>query len=143
MAALVDLWFTDNKNKRIYNCSTCRKNPNVALQRKCDEPGFENLKKPRAVDSLGVELTFCPGKATWYAEISDAFEQCRVALESGILPKEGALEDQDELFCEVFYTFVERWRTRQYKLLWNDVGEFVEAIFKSFSGKGGRGKTRG
>lgn len=92
---------------------------------------------------MGVPLTFCPGKATWYEDIAIVFEQCRVALESGILPKEGALEDQDELFCSVFYTFVERWRHRQYRLLWKDIGEFAEEIFKAISKGTGKGRGSG
>lgn len=104
--------------------------------RRCQEPGFEALShRPRWVDAEGPKYNFCPGKATWYEEIAILFEQCRVALETGILPKAGALEDQDELFNEVFYTFVERWRTRQYRLLWKDISEMAEAILKAFSGK--------
>jgi len=75
---------------------------------------------------------YCP-------EISILFTQCRIALESGIMPKEGSLEQQDELFTEVFYSFVDRWKQRQYALIWKDVSDFtgkvLEAIGKMFGGK--------
>lgn len=135
IAALVDLWFADNKTKPIYNCSLCQKNPETAKARRCQEPGFTQLeKRPRTIDDFSLKYEFCPGKATWYEEIAQLFQQCRVALETGILPKAGALEDQDELFTDVFYTFVERWRSRQYTLMRKDTADMAEVFVKSFSG---------
>lgn len=132
----MDLWFAESKVKSHFNCDNCLKNPRTAKTRRCQEPGFEELeKKPMGVDRDSVKYTFCPGKATWYEEIAILFQQCRIALETGILPKKGSLEDQDELFTEVLYTFVERWRSRQYRLVWKDVTEMGEAVFKAFSGK--------
>jgi hypothetical protein len=132
--ALVDLYYADEKVRKLHTCSVCRLNPSNAKQRRCEEPGFQNLKKPRKLDDGSFEYSFCPGKATWYDEIQDLFEQCRVAFETGILPSEGSLQDQDEMFLDAFYIFVEHWTARRYTRIWKDVREFtkgiLEAIFK-------------
>lgn len=60
--------------------------------------------------------------------MAQVFEQCRVAVETGILPRQGSLEDQDELFVEVFPTFVERWRARSYVRVWDDVRAFAKVL---------------
>lgn len=67
--------------------------------------------------------------------ILEAAEQCRVALETGILPRRGALEDQDDLFCEVFPVFVERWRARSYDAVWRDVRDYVKIVLEAVLGK--------
>lgn len=92
------------------------------------------LQKPQAVDASGLPFSFCPGKATWYPGVVQAFGACRIALETGILPEAGSLADQDQLFVDVFPTFVERWKSRTYEKVWNDVRKFtksvLEAVFK-------------
>lgn len=107
--------------------------------RKCQEPGFSNLKKPWRIDDYSLSYTFCPGKATWFEEILSLFRQCRVAMETGIMPKEGSFEDQDTLFCDVFPAFVERWKDRFYAMVWRDVRKFTQQVLQSiFSGKKGK-----
>lgn len=117
----------------MYNCEICLKNPAIAKERRCQEPGFDNLRKPRRVDDYSQEYSFCPGKATWFEEIAVVFEQCRIAFETGIMPTKGALDDQAELFTECFPTFVFRWKDRTYNRVWADVQSFtkimLEAIF--------------
>lgn len=95
------------------------------------------------MDDYSTEIFFCPGKATWYPEIAELFERCRVALETGHLPKLGVLDDQDSTFVEVFPFFIERWRHRQYYRVWQDVAEFTPSVLmaigkmigKMFGGK--------
>lgn len=91
--------------------------------------------KPRKIDDNSLQYSFCPGKATWYEEIAELFEQCRVALETGILPNSGSLDEQDELFVEVFPYFVQRWKERQYYRLWSDVRTYVGGLIEGLLGK--------
>lgn len=137
---MVDLWFADSKNKNAYNCTLCVKNPATAKERKCQSPGFQNLKNPRRVDESGLEFYFCPGKATWYEEISDLFKQCRVAMETGILPEKGSFEQQSEMFVDVFPDFVQRWKERNYNRIWQDTREFTKVVLESIFGKNKGGK---
>lgn len=134
---MIDLYFADEKTIKQYSCSTCPEAQQK--QRRCKDDGFNNLAKPKSIDDAGLKLTFCPGKATWYPEIVEAFAQCFIAYKSGILPKPGGIEDQSPIFSEVFYTFVERYEARRYVKVWKDVGEFahsvLEAIAKMFGGK--------
>jgi len=107
----------------------------VKTSRRCEEKGFKNLSKPMKVAPLGDSYDFCPGKATWYPEIAELFQSCRVALETGILPKAGSLEDQDESFAEVFPLFIEKWKDATYRMIWSDVSEFTEKVLTSIFGK--------
>lgn len=122
----------------MYTCSLCLPNPANAKQRKCQEPGFDNLKKPRKMDDFSLEYSFCPGKATWYSEIIGMFEKCRVTFETGLLPREGSFEEQDEMFTDVFYAFVERWSSRRYNRIWMDVREYTKVVLESVFGKKGK-----
>jgi hypothetical protein len=140
------LWFADDAAKKAYDCRLCLKNPSVAKERRCQEPGYQNLKKPRRVDARGLEFPFCPGKATWAEDTLALFEQCRIALETGIMPKEGSLEDQPAEFVDAFPLFVQRWRDRNYGRIWSDVQEFTSKVLEAVLGKkkggsaGGRSK---
>ena len=110
---------------------------------RCAEPSF-NVIKPVAVDDDGVLLPFCAGKATWYPEMLAVFEDCRTALETGILPREGSLDEQEAVFVEVFPAFIERWRERSYERFWGDVRSLVQALLGAFgAGKGGGAGKRG
>jgi hypothetical protein len=131
MSALIDLWFATDSEKKLYRCSLCLKNPVVAKRNKCQEPGFENLKIPKKIESSGESYSFCPGKATWYPEISEVFEQCRVAMDTGIMPKQGSLEDQDEMFFECFPMFVTKWKDRTYQKIWADVQSFTKTVLEA------------
>ncbi len=93
-----------------------------------------NLKRVMSVDAAGLKYGFCPGKATWYVDIYNLYYQCRIALETGILPHEGSLQDQDETFCEVFPLFVDRWKERTYGRVWEDTRQYVEAVLKAVLG---------
>ena len=110
---------------------------------KCEEPGFVNVPEPVlkrlekngqtghwAVDDYSRKYLFCPGKATWYPDIAELFEQCRIAIETGHLPRAGALEDQPDLFVEVYPDFVERWKSRQYYRTWRDVVDFTPKVLE-------------
>jgi hypothetical protein len=134
--ALVDLYFAEEKIRKQHTCKLCLLNPSNATKRNCQEPGFNNLKKARKIDNTSLEYAFCPGKATWFEEIQQVFEQCRVAFETGLLPKEGSLEDQDEMFAEVFYSFVEHWTAKRYASIWGDIREYTKVILKSIFGDG-------
>jgi hypothetical protein len=89
-----------------------------------------------------IPLNFCPAKATWYPEIAELFNQSRVALETGILPREGSFCDQDELFYEVFPFFVERWKEKTYGRMWEDIQDFTLTVVKGIFG-GKKGGTSG
>lgn len=133
MAALVDLYFAEERDKKRFRCSGCK----AQKDRRCGERGFENLsRKPMKVGEGSLAYPFCPGKATWYAEITELFEPCRVALETGIMPKRGSMEDQPELFVTVFPVFLERWRDRHYQRVWQDVWHAVKTVLNSVFGKG-------
>lgn len=106
---------------------------------RCAEQSFDVLQRPVSVDEVGVKLSFCPGKATWYPEMGRLFRDCRVALETGILPREGTLEDQDASFSEVFPIFIERWRERTYHRIWGDVKTFTTSVLEAVLGKKGGG----
>ena len=77
------------------------------------------------------EYSFCPGKATWYVEVAELFEQCRVAMVTGIMPRGPRMDDQDALFAEAFPVFIERWTERNYQRVWADVGEFTNSVLKA------------
>lgn len=132
IAALIDLRFASPAAAAKFTCSRCPEG--VQKSRRCHDPSFEVMKRI-SVDEYGAELTFCPGKATWYEEIRDVYQDCRVALETGILPKEGSLESQDELFAHCFPTFVERWRDRNYEHVWKDVRAFAKNVLEAVLGK--------
>lgn len=108
---------------------------------RCAEPSFRVLDRPVRIDDAGQGYLFCPGKATWFPEISRLAEDCHIALETGILPKEGSLQDQDYVFVEVFPTFIERWRERTYHEVWTDVRSFSKSILEALFGKGGGGRA--
>jgi len=58
-------------------------------------------------------------------------------METGVLPRHGGLQMQSEAFCECFYFFVDRYRTRHYQRMWRDGGELagkvLEGMGKMFS----------
>lgn len=87
------------------------------------------------VDDEGLGFKFCPGKATWYEEVHDLYGACRVALEAGILPRDGSLEEQEATFVDVFPAFVDRWRERNYDRVWRDVKDFTRDVLKQVLGK--------
>jgi hypothetical protein len=106
--------------------------------RRCEEPSFDVIKGGFRVDECSLSYKFCPGKARWFEEIGVLFEQCRIALETGIMPREGSFEDQDELFCAVFHGFVHRWKERVYARIWRDVQEFTKKVLESIFSKKGK-----
>ena len=134
----MDLWHADDKLKRSYDCGVCARNPATAKERKCQSPGFDNLRKPRKVDDFGLAFSFCPGKATWYPEIAELFLQCRVTLETGILPEGGSFAEQSESFVEVFPDFVLRWKERTYNRIWQDTRDFTKSVLESIFGNKGK-----
>jgi hypothetical protein len=150
---LVDLWWTDAKTQKGFQCSKCPEQKKRKMR--CGEPGFVNVPEPVLkrlsangqhgywpVDDYSRKYMFCPGKATWFPEMAELFEQCRVAIETGHLPRPGALEDQNEMFVDVFPDFVERWQSRRYYRTWSDVVDYtpkvLEAIGKMISSMFGK-----
>jgi len=125
----VDLHFAEAKDKKIHDCAVCPAAQKA--QRKCGEPGFENSKTARfRVDERGQKFTFCPGKATWYADIVKTYQECSLAFHTGILPREGHFSDQSELFVECYQAFVESYTERRYGRVWQDVSTFAEGVLK-------------
>jgi hypothetical protein len=92
------------------------------------------------VDDFSLSYSFCPGKATWYEDIAEVFDQCRIALETGILPSKGSLNDQSEMFCEAFPIFLARWKERQYNRIWTDVRDYTKQVLEALFPKGKKGK---
>jgi len=125
----VDLRFASAKDRKQYLCKTC--NQAQKKVRRCAEPGFKNLKKPKKVDGYGLEYSFCAGKAMWYPEIATLFEELQVAYFTGLLPEPGTVKDQDEVFAEVFPSFVDRWQHRSYYRVWSDVDEYAPKVFEA------------
>ena len=124
--ALVDLWFASAKIKKEHSCSSC---PKVQQDKRgCHKPEFNNYKSPKKLDKFSLEYYFCPGKAIRSALAAKLFQECRVALETGILPNRGCFLDQNEYFVEVFPSFVERWKTRQYNQIWIDISEILPKV---------------
>ncbi len=125
--------FAKAEDQRQFDCATCK--ATTKKKNRCADPGFNNLPgKGMKVDPSGLSFNFCPGKATWYPEAGELFRACLVTQATGILPRRGSLEDQDELFVAVLPAFIERWAQRQYQRVWNDVSEFVTAVLKSVLG---------
>ena len=107
--------------------------------RKCQEPGLENLKAPMSVTKGGEKYTFCPGKATWHEGILELYDQCVVATETGILPIEGGLLDQEATFYGVFPFFIDQVREKRYARTWSDVADFTNEILKTIRKMFGKG----
>jgi hypothetical protein len=129
--ALTDLNFTGPKDRKAFTCQKCP----VRLQRKCEAPGFDNLKSPLGTDANSLKYPFCPAKATWYPEIMELWESCRVAYHTGIMPKNGGLEEQPDLFTQVFPAFVDRYKERTYARIWTDVQEYTGQVLTAVLGK--------
>lgn len=135
----MDLYFADAKARKNFDCVLCRKDrPFRAKKLKCEESGFNNCR-PMAVDTEGVKRPFCPGKSKWYPELQRTFDECLVALETGVMPKPGGIEDQDELFGECFSSFIKAYNWRRYNKVWKDVTEYgtkiLEVVRKWLGGK--------
>lgn len=132
MTALVDLHFMDPTQRRTkYSCAKCP--VSLKKQRKCEDPGFSNLKNPVAPDDHSLKYSFCVAKATWFPRAARLYDQCRVACETGIMPKGTSLDEQEYLFTDVFPAFVERWKTRTYYRTWNDVFDFAPEVLKAIA----------
>jgi len=133
--ALIDLRFADDQSSKAHDCSRCHEA--TKQQRKCFKHGFDNLKKPRKMNKESLALTFCHGKATWFEEPAKIFKECYIAMQTGILPKSGSLEDQSDIFCHVFFDFVDYYKQKEKKNTWDFVIEIVqnslEALAKMFS----------
>lgn len=107
---------------------------------KCALDDFDVLTKPVEIEKGWGGYTFCPGKATWFEHAGKIYEDCRIALETGILPREGSLEDQDTDFTDVFPGFVTHWRDRQYERIWDDIRSFTRSTLEAVLGKKGNTK---
>jgi len=131
---LIDLHFAEEADRAKFQCSTCP--IKTQTDRRCHNEGFENWKHPKFKIGSGKNVyRFCPGKATWFDEIADVYEQCFVTMHTGLLPRAGALEDQDDTFVEVLPSFLERWKARHYGSVWSDVTSYVSALIKAFTKK--------
>jgi hypothetical protein len=126
---LVDIYFADGKDLKQFNCDQCSEI--VKRQRKCLHDGFDNSKILKQTDIYGLKVPFCPGKATWFEAARKLFDDCRVAMLTGLLPRAGGLEDQDAKFADVFPFFIERWQYRQKIKLWSDINDFTGRIFEA------------
>lgn len=109
--------------------------------RKCNKNDGSTNIKTHAKGGISVNkknpnstiYPYCPAKATWYPQIIDLFNHCRVTTQTGILPKEGGLEDQDEIFADVFPMFSDMWKALTYQNIWKDVQEYGDSILKIFT----------
>jgi hypothetical protein len=101
--------------------------------------GFTNMRLGKSMGPNALSLTFCPAKAAWYPEVIELYDECMVAYKTGLLPRDGGLENQTVMFNEVFGFFVTYYDRRRYAQVWADVGDFTgkvfEAISKMFGGK--------
>lgn len=52
-------------------------------------------------------------------------------METGILPKAGSFEDQDEIFTDCLPVFVQKWKDRQYNRIWLDVHEHTQKVLEA------------
>lgn len=118
-----------------YTCSKCVLKPSTAVERRCGVDSYDVIK-PRQIDLQSAKYTFCPGKATWFEPIVDVYQECRVALETGILPDKGSIKDQDALFVDVFPFFVQRWTDRRYARIWKDTYDLALAVTGGSNAKG-------
>jgi hypothetical protein len=123
------MYFAESKQLKQFNCDQC--SDIVKRQRNCQEDGFENLKILKQTDEHGIKVNFCPGKATWFESMLRLFNDCKVAIHTGLLPKSGGLENQSALFTDTFSFFVERWVYRSKIRLWTDIHEFTGKVFES------------
>lgn len=128
----MELHFADAATKKKFDCFKCAQQK----ARKCEEPGFQNFKKGGlSITKGGPQYPFCPGKArkeTWALEL---FDLCRLAVQTGIMPNAGGLDDQDALFAEVFPVFAANWKEYTYRDIWKDVAKFTADTLKAVLGK--------
>lgn len=126
---MIDLRFSTHDVLKTVDCQKC---PEVVKrQRKCKEDGFNNIPRGRQIDPSSLKLTFCHGKATWYNEIADLFSDCLMSLETGVLPKPGSIEDQDEIFAENFSWFVNYFRLKENSAMWRGSYELAGNVLES------------
>lgn len=136
---MVDLYCTDAKNKKIHDCSICPESQKRV--RKCQQIKLNVFPKEKySVDNISdYKYRFCPGRATWYEKTVETFRQCLFAYQTGILPREGSLQNQDEFFGAAYPIFVEYYTRKKYRTVWRDVSDFTNEIFKTigkmFGGK--------
>ena len=127
--------FADESALKAHNCNKCHEL--TKKQRNCMDDGFNNLKRERKMSKESLSLSFCHAKALWYDTPSRLFESCYVAMETGILPKSGGLEDQDDIFVECFSFFVDYYKSKEKRRNWTDIVELVkislESLAKMFS----------
>ena len=89
------------------------------------------MKKGRRIDSQSLELPFCHGKATWYEKPAELYRQCYVAMETGILPSAGGLDNQTHEFNKIFYFFISHWNYRAKVEHWSTVGEIINKVLET------------
>ena len=127
---MIDLHFAEEKTLKLYRCESCPKLRK--LEMKCAEPGYDNLKRPRAFapNSGAGSYTFCPGKATWSEEIAALYTRCQLAAETGVMPEPGELGDQHWVFDDVFPMFLMKYNQMKYLRVWKDVYEFTPKVLE-------------
>lgn len=108
---------------------------NVRKQRRCQELDYNVFSKPKSLDEISYQYSFCPAMATWDEEAIELFNDCLFAMNSGILPTGGHFKDQPEKFVDVYPVFLQHWKARNYNKIWSDVAEFSKIILESIFGK--------
>lgn len=138
----MELSYAEPDEAKRFQCATC---PELnKKRRKCESEGFENVPVGSRVNNINGKLfRFCPGKATWYPEIIELFQQCELAAETGIMPDRGAFLDQDATFADVFPTFVSLRSEKKYIRQMKDLQTILVRLLEAaFGGKGKHGRNQ-
>ncbi len=85
-------------------------------RRRCQEDrwDFTELDEPKGIFPMQVHkggntYGFCPGKATWDAEVTTLFRALHVATVTGTMWETGGLKDQPTWWVDLLSWFIQRY----------------------------------
>jgi hypothetical protein len=108
----LELVYTDSSQLED-RCFTCSKCPEATKRaRRCEEDRWDFTEKddpvvfPVYVRRTGELYGFCPGKVLKDSSINRLFRILMISAKTGVMLKEGAIEDQPDWFVELLSWFI-------------------------------------